>query len=93
MNTNLLQPFPLRPDPDWQRRADNTYYDNKTGLPALHHPPQAYAAGFEAGALAAAQQLAYALEHDKLAFARLLGQYKSGNAHPVKGWQHEPPRN
>ncbi len=97
---------PLAPDPRWRRAQDNASYpwQTDTGSTSIHSPPQAYAQGFENGAYALANHLIRLLRKSDGSITgesvrlgtremiALLTEYNRGNAHPARGWEHEPKR-
>jgi hypothetical protein len=85
---------PLKPAPEWYATSDGSYQTHQ-GAPVgtIKFPPAAYEQGFEDGAFALAKKLYPLLRRaENVAAFKILHTYHEGNARPVRGWKHEPPR-
>lgn len=84
---------PLMPDPNWRQVNSPNWISDKRGG-SLSSPPSAYALGVEEGAYALAKKVFDCYRTGDVQGAiNMLLKYNNGTAHPVKGWEHEPPRN
>lgn len=95
MNT----PEPLKPAPRWVYTSGAGWHDSSALVTSSRiESPHSYVHGFEDGAYALARRLNEMLDEGEGAAAsfvqivRVLGAYRSGLAHPVRGWEHEPKR-
>ncbi len=94
---------PLRPDPQWVYTPGAGWHSRRQGGASIKSPAD-YAEGFEQGAYALADKLTELIAGPDTGTMRdaetrlrdalaLLSTYDRGNAHPARGWEHEPKRN
>ncbi len=85
---------PLLPDPQWVYTPGAGYHSRHQGGASIQSPAD-YAEGFEAGAYALADKLnrIWNGEITQIELFAILAPYRKGQAHPARGWEHEPKRN
>lgn len=90
---------PLQAAPRWVYTSGAGWHDATGKLSSARVlDPSAYVAGYEAGAYGLARKLNEMLDKGAtindgmVEVVRLLISYRTGAAHPVNGWEHEPKR-
>lgn len=90
---------PLQPPPRWVYTSGAGWHDS-TALVTNSRvaDPSTFVLGYEKGAYALAKRLDALIdgvpewEQGMVLIMRELMRYRSGAAHPVRGWEHEPKR-